>query len=468
MKVMVLFLLLVTALQAADPTPEDLLRQGVAFLKEEKLVEAVKVLAQASEAFEKAGNDDKAAEVNSLLYWSKKRMTLADANALQSGHAEAAKRAEAVVERKVEASESKSWLDKANEYAKRTDDPLLKAVRYFEVAERFKGSPEGMEALDQSLKLMKQVSLKASAAPAGKAEKGDGKIYVQSKPVGAQILVVQGGELRDTGLKTPSLVQLPVGRAELLLRLAKHDEAKMAADVTTSISKPEAIVMEPEKFDLEVTAAPELGDAWDVMVDGKPAMDKAGKPAVAPCTVRVAEGARSIQLVKDGFVDPAAVRVTVKGENPVVMVKGRAQAGKSAVLAKAVMEKAARLQRKTFQSSLSSVPFDVGQKLFGNRDYAVTDIANAIEFKGWAVIQVNQKTGELVTVTLNEQTTVLMGVKKDGTSLALENGFVDTGRNFKSTGAGQFVERVIFSKRVQGKLVLPPSDGYILIIESKP
>jgi hypothetical protein len=328
-----LFLTLTLALSAAETTPEQGREAGFAALKAaqadpDQIILAARLLSQSADAFAKAGKDAEAQEVESYLFWCKKKMTLQQIDAfLGTGNGVAkavVAKLEAIEKKEVKPEDSKDWLAKADAYAAKTTDQFLVAVRYFEVASRFKGTPEGETALDKSLKALQQAKVDSKAV-AGKAEKGDGKIYVQSKPVGAQILVVQNGELRDTGLKTPSLVQLPVGRAELVLRLAKHDEAKMNTDVTTSISKPEAVVMEPEKFDLEVTAEAALGDAWDVYVDGKPAMDKAGKPAVAPCTVRVAEGARSIQLAKDGFVDPAAVRVTVKAgvENTAVTVKGR-------------------------------------------------------------------------------------------------------------------------------------------------
>ena len=80
-----------------DETPQGMLKQGVELLKEEKLVEAVKILAKATEAFQAAGNEDKAMETNSLLYWAKKRMTLDQANALTSNAPKAAKVAQEVV-----------------------------------------------------------------------------------------------------------------------------------------------------------------------------------------------------------------------------------------------------------------------------------------------------------------------------------------------------------------------------------
>lgn len=339
--IMLALFVLSSATLAAETTPEQDREAGLAALRAaqadpDQIVLAAKLLTRAAEGFAKAGKDAEAQEVESYLFWCKKKMTLQQIDAFLGKEKPVAEkvmtRLEAVEKKEVKPEDAKVWLARADEYAAKAKDQFLVAVRYFEVASRFKGTPEGETALDKSLKALQQAKVDSKAV-SGKAERGDGKIYVQSRPAGAQVLVVQGGELRDTGLKTPALVQLPVGRAELVLRLAKHDEAKLTADVTTSISKPEPVVMEPERFDLEVIAAPELGDAWDVYVDGKPAMDKAGKPAVAPCTVLVPEGAHVIQLAKEGFVDSAAVRVTVKaGENAPVTVKGRARAGKSRMM----------------------------------------------------------------------------------------------------------------------------------------
>ena len=473
MKLFALFLTINLALLAADPTPEELREAGFAALKAaqadpDQIVQAARLLSQAADAFAKAGKDADAQDLESYLFWAKKKMTIQQIDAFLGKGNGVAKavvaKLEQIEKKEVKVEESVAWLARADSYAAaKTADQFLVAVRYFEVASRFKGTPEGETALDKSLKALQQAKVDSKAV-AGKAEKGDGKVYVQSKPVGAQILVLQGGELRDAGLKTPALVQLPVGRAELVLRLAKHDEAKLATDVTTSISKPAAVVMEPERFDLEVTAAPALGDAWDVYVDGKQVMDKAGKPAVAPCTIRLAEGAHAIQLVKEGFADPAAVKVTVKAEgNAVILVKGRAVAGKSRTLAMAEAAKAARLQKKTFSSTLSSVPFEVGAKCFGNRDYTVDNIDNAVDFKGWALVQVPMKTGLPIVLTTSGPTTVMVALSPGEDQLP--EGFKDTG---KSCVVNKSATKKIYSKTCDGKVTLPPSTGYIVLVESKP
>ena len=118
------------------------------------------------------------------------------------------------------------------------------------------------------------------------------------------------------------LVGRPAGEGPLLALAAPL----MAADPTpeelreAGLAALKAAQADPDQI---VLAARLLSQAAD-------AFAKAGKPAVAPCTIRVAEGMRSIQLAKNGFVDPQAVRAAIKaGENAPVTVKGQAVKGNS-------------------------------------------------------------------------------------------------------------------------------------------
>src|SRR3954462_15026481 len=80
---------------------EAVYQEGVAKLRlaqsdHSALVPATKLLAKASAMFEAAGDETKSAEVNSCLYWAKKKMTLADTQVIK-GNAEVSKRLEATV-----------------------------------------------------------------------------------------------------------------------------------------------------------------------------------------------------------------------------------------------------------------------------------------------------------------------------------------------------------------------------------
>lgn len=147
----------------ASETPDQLRDQGLEALKaaqadETKIVEAARFLAQAAEAYEKAGNDDAAAELNSYLYWCKKRMTLEQTEAF-AGTGESGKRIveklDAVATQKVEASEVGQWMKRAEDFeAAHPDNLLLCAIRYFEVADRFIGTQESLVAQKKSLDLL--------------------------------------------------------------------------------------------------------------------------------------------------------------------------------------------------------------------------------------------------------------------------------------------------------------------------
>ena len=152
----------------ADASPDQLRDQGFEALKaaqadEAKIVDAARLLAQAAEAYEKAGNENAATELNSYLYWCKKKMTLQQMDtfiAKGNGVAKAAvAKMEAVEKKVVKPEEAAIWLAKADGFAEASKDPFLSAVRYFEVADRFIGSQESLIAQRKSLDLMGKAKL---------------------------------------------------------------------------------------------------------------------------------------------------------------------------------------------------------------------------------------------------------------------------------------------------------------------
>ncbi len=151
----------------AEDTPDQLRDKGFDALKaaqsdDTKIVEAARLLAQSAEAYEKAGNDSAASELGSYLFWCKKRMTLEQAEAF-AGKGDTGKRIaerlNAVVAQKVEASDATKWLERADAFAAaHPKEPLLCAIRYFEVADRFIGAQESLIAQRKSLDLMGKAS----------------------------------------------------------------------------------------------------------------------------------------------------------------------------------------------------------------------------------------------------------------------------------------------------------------------
>ncbi len=65
------------------------------------------------------------------------------------------------------ADEAQPWFDRAEQFATQNpDEHLLIAIRFYEVADRFKGSDPGMTAMDRSLKeLVQDKSAPKSALP---------------------------------------------------------------------------------------------------------------------------------------------------------------------------------------------------------------------------------------------------------------------------------------------------------------
>jgi len=321
-----LFLALPALIAAEEP--DVIYKQGIAKLRDAQadhsaLVPATRLLAQAAALYEAAGDEAKAAEVNSCLYWARKKMTLADTAALK-GDAQISHQLEAVA-KPVPVDDAKAMLAKADEFAKtHADDPLLVAIRYFEVGDRFKDS----EAIDKSLKAMQEVGAKAKLAEY-KPAPTDGKAFIKSEPVGAAIILVMpdGGKM-DTGKTTPSLVQAPVGNQTLELSLKGYKPFSLPVAVDgKAIVKPDAAKMEPVTVPIDII----FEDGWTVFVDGKPAKAVGtGKAAETPCTVEFLLGAHSIVLAKNRFVD-IQQRIDVKGDMTLEL-KTKPQNGASLIL----------------------------------------------------------------------------------------------------------------------------------------
>lgn len=286
----------------ADPYAEALALLRQAQADHSVLVPAVKALAKVAEEMEKA-NDPRITEVNACLYWSRKRLTLADTQAL--GGNGTVKRLE-VVAKVVPVSEAKTMLDRAEAFAKgHADDPLLVAIQYFEVADRFPETAEGRKAIQQSLASMQKVGEKAKLETY-KPAPTDGRAFIKSEPAGAAIVLVNADGKIDTGKVTPSLVQLPVGRQTLELTLRGRKPTTLAVEVDgKAIAKPDIATLNPLTVPIDIV----FEDGWFVFVDGKRAK-VAGKKEETPCTAELPLGGHELGLAKEGFLD-VKCRVTI-------------------------------------------------------------------------------------------------------------------------------------------------------------
>lgn len=161
------FSLITSSIYAEDAGA--LRERGIAALKESQnnpraIVEAARCFAKAAEMFLAANDEEKAVEMNSFLYWCKKKMTLEDMDAfIKGGDAKVAEKINAVEKSAPKADESQKWFDRAEKFAKNNpNEHLLIAIRFYEVADRFKGSDASFKAQDRSLK--EQLQDKATPA----------------------------------------------------------------------------------------------------------------------------------------------------------------------------------------------------------------------------------------------------------------------------------------------------------------
>lgn len=132
-------------------------------------------------------------------------------------------------------------------------------------------------------------------------EPKDGKLYVQSEPAGADIIVEQDGEWRSTGKATPALINPAQGKVMIVLRKQGFKDAQLEVEVGDSIVRSNKVALEQASKRVDILF--EHGDDWQVFVDGKPVSDVNGKVARTPCTIELPAGAKLVQIAKEGFLD---------------------------------------------------------------------------------------------------------------------------------------------------------------------
>ena len=123
-----------------------------------RTVDAALAFSSALRVYEAAGLNDKIREMQANIFWCKKRMNLDDLERFVASKGKDANlaadiaRIEAVAEKQIPLEEADSYLAAADTYAlENPDQGFLIAVRYFEVAERFAGSPASLKAQRKSL-----------------------------------------------------------------------------------------------------------------------------------------------------------------------------------------------------------------------------------------------------------------------------------------------------------------------------
>jgi hypothetical protein len=161
------------ATKASAEDASEFRERGIAAMKASQtdpraIVEAARAFAKAADLYVAAKDDEKAVEMNSFLYWCKKKMTMEDIDAfVKGGEAHLAEKIIAVEKSAPTADEAQKWYDRAEKFATHNpNDSFLIAVRFFEIADRFKDSDVGRKAMDSSLKAMQKVLASRPEAPA--------------------------------------------------------------------------------------------------------------------------------------------------------------------------------------------------------------------------------------------------------------------------------------------------------------
>src|ERR1043165_5523615 len=136
----------------------ELREKGIKALNESqtdpgKVVDAARFFVGAEALYAQKGDEEKAVEMASFLYWCKKKMTLEDVNKFNNGgEAKVAEKLNAVEQMAPKTDEAQKWFDRAEKFAQTNpSEHFLIAVRYFEVASRFKGTDVSLKAQDLSL-----------------------------------------------------------------------------------------------------------------------------------------------------------------------------------------------------------------------------------------------------------------------------------------------------------------------------
>jgi hypothetical protein len=156
----------------------------------------------------------------------------------------------------------------------------------------------------------------------------DGKVFVQSEPAGATILLLENGEKKDLSKKSPTLLSLPLGKQTLSLELVGYIPANLEVEIDgKTILKPTVVKLERQTVLLDVVYEPD----WLVFIDGLPSKDAEGKQAKTPCSINGPLGNHDLALAKEGFID-IKQRIEVK-EKATVEIKNKANKGASVLLA---------------------------------------------------------------------------------------------------------------------------------------
>ena len=239
----------------------------------------------------------------------------------------------------------------------------------------------------------------------------DGKIFVKSEPVGAEIFWVKNTENASSSEskgKTPALVTLPIGEQKILLKLQGYTTKSILVTVGKTITKPDVITLEKRTVNMDVV----FEEGWKVLIDKMQITDVEGKPSLTPCTIAIPLGKHEITFAHDGWVD--MIKQIEATENGGTVVEERKPAkGASKALAEKgtgllVKQALPPVEEKMFLADLQTTAVRVG--------YGRFDPLSEITVDG----KLSSKSFE---VHANKQESVFVVYKLDGKYQALVTGY---------------------------------------------
>ncbi|MEI6236811.1 MAG: hypothetical protein WCT04_27440, partial [Planctomycetota bacterium] len=325
--------------------------KGIAVLKESQtnpraIVEAARLFIKAAELYNAAGNEEKNVEMNSFLYWCKKKMTMEDIDVFtKGGEGTASTKLDAIEKLVPTVEEAQKYLDRAEKFAtKNPAEHLLIAIRFYEVADRFKGSDAGMKALDRSLK--EQLQDKSSGPAKNPLPPENAPATVDSKPVPSADEIKKSEKLIKDILKEDYAKTDVPGRLALVAKLLQQADENKGDAVSEYVLLHEArdIAVLGGDSALATGAQKRLRDAFNIdfaamLIDLRRLDANTKVPSVATALATLLAFISDDALVAENF--DQALRYNSRAEGLVALIKDaplkelmtRLKAGKLRILA---------------------------------------------------------------------------------------------------------------------------------------
>lgn len=180
--------------------------------KPERIVDAALGFASALTWYEKQSDIDVICDLEASLFWCRKRMSaemltayVAKKGGTDNGAKESLAKVEQVAEKTVDATEAQTYLNRADAFAQANPDQLYQiSIRYYEVAERFQGTPISLSAQRQSLDAQQRWARtivakagKAAATPEPASEPALAKTAAHSAPPDVDTLKTATATIKD-------------------------------------------------------------------------------------------------------------------------------------------------------------------------------------------------------------------------------------------------------------------------------